>query len=74
MIRLSYGFARRHITTLPIRQFVQVSVFKARQQNQRKCFSTVSNNDAKHDDKPYPLEGIRVLDLTRIGNNILHYE
>lgn len=54
---------------LTIRRFVQVSVFNARQQNQRKCFASVSQeNGAKQDDKRYPLEGIRILDLTRIGN------
>lgn len=74
MIGLSYGCARRHVTMLPIRRFVRVPVLNARQQNQHKCFSTVSDSDAKHGDKPYPLEGIRVLDLTRIGNNIFHYK
>lgn len=47
----------------PIRRIAQVSVYTARQQN--KCFSTIRNVD--ENDKPYPLDGIRVLDLTRIG-------
>lgn len=52
-----------------IRRFVQVFVSNGRQQDPRKYFATASNSDANTDNKPYPLEGIRVLDLTRIGNN-----
>lgn len=57
-----------------IRRFVQVFVFNGRQQNPCKYFATASNSDANTDDKPYPLEGIRVLDLTRIGNNYFALE
>lgn len=60
---------------LTIRRFLQVSVFNARQQSYRNSFSTVSNseNNVTTGSKPYPLEGIRVLDLTRIGNWIYTY-
>lgn len=50
-----------------IRRFAQLSIFNARKQN--KYFSTVLNGDAN--DKTYPLDGIRILDLTRIGKFII---
>lgn len=54
-----------------IRRIVRVSVFKAHQQ--RKFLSTDAN-EVQSDEKPYPLQGIRVLDLTRIGNNNNHFQ
>lgn len=49
-----------------MRKFAQTTVLRVyRQNNGRKHCATIASDD--NTAKPYPLDGIRVLDLTRIG-------
>lgn len=49
-----------------MRKFVQTTVLRAcYYKNGFKWITTTANED--NNNKPYPLDGVRVLDLTRIG-------
>lgn len=51
---------------IALRKLFQATVVRVCHHKSGKKYSTTTANG---DNKPYPLDGIRVLDLTRIGKN-----